>query len=162
MEINNPFLELLNSVGALDGAIRDLKEREKYYPKRILKSGPCTIVFWQDGTKTMVRRAMDEVDDDYSAFTAALAIKIFGSNSAVKRTVKSKLVEQIKKPKNRKAATEEEIAEHVKWLFDKIMTFSVTAWTCPNCNIKVPYEIIDNEVVAVCPNCGLSQKLSVE
>ena len=71
-----------------------------YIPKRILKSGPCTIVFWQDGTKTMVRRAADEADDDYSAFTAALAIKIFGSNSAVKRTVKNKLVEQIKKPKN--------------------------------------------------------------
>lgn len=71
-----------------------------YIPKRILKSGPCTIVFWQDGTKTMVRRAADEVDNDYSAFTAALAIKIFGSNSAVKRTVKNKLVEQVKKAKN--------------------------------------------------------------
>lgn len=71
-----------------------------YIPKKILKSGPCTIVFWQDGTKTMVRRSEDEVDDDYSAFTAALAIKIFGSNSAVKRTAKNKLVEQIKKPKN--------------------------------------------------------------
>lgn len=75
---------------------------EKYSPKKILKSGPCTIVFWQDGTKTMVRRATDEVDDDYSAFTAALAIKIFGSNSAVKRIVKDKLVEQIKKTKNPK------------------------------------------------------------
>lgn len=71
-----------------------------YIPKKIIKSGPCTIVFWQDGTKTMVRRAADEVDNDYSAFTAALAIKIFGSNSAVKRTVKNKLVEQVKKPKN--------------------------------------------------------------
>ena len=72
----------------------------KYIPTRILKSGPCTIVFWQDGTKTMVRRAMDEeTDSPYEAFTAALAIKIFGSNSAVKRTVKNKLVEQIKKTK---------------------------------------------------------------
>ena len=77
-----------------------IKQIGEYYPKKILKSGPCTIVFWQDGTKTMVRRADDEVDNDYSAFTAALAIKIFGSNSAVKRTVKNKLVEQIKKPKN--------------------------------------------------------------
>lgn len=77
-------------------------ERAKYYPKRILKSGPCTIVFWNDGTKTMVRRSEDEVDDDYSAFTAALAIKIFGSNSAVKRTVKNNLVDQIKKTKKTK------------------------------------------------------------
>lgn len=79
------------------------KQKYKYTPKKILKSGPCTIVFWLDGTNTMVRRATDEADDNYSAFTAALAIKIFGSNSAVKRTVKNNLVEQkkkIKKPQN--------------------------------------------------------------
>lgn len=73
------------------------KQKYKYTPKRILKSGPCTIVFWQDGTKTMVRRAADEVDDDYSAFTAALAIKIFGSNSAVKSLVKRNI--EFQKPK---------------------------------------------------------------
>lgn len=73
-----------------------------YIPKKILKSGPCTVVFWNDGTKTIVRRAADEVDDNYSAFTAALAIKIFGSNSAVKSTVKKNLVEQIKKTKKSK------------------------------------------------------------
>lgn len=83
---------LLNGVG-------DVQIKEYYYPNKIMKSGPCTIVFWKDGTKTMVRRAADEVDDDYSAFTAALAIKIFGSNSAVKRTVKNKTAKQVKKPK---------------------------------------------------------------
>lgn len=56
-------------------------------PKRILRSGPCTIVFWEDGTKTIVRKAPDEEDNAYAAFTAALAIKIFGSNQAVKRIV---------------------------------------------------------------------------
>ena len=78
------------------------KSGNKYVPRKILRSGPCTIVFWEDGTKTMVRRSEDEVDDDYSAFTAALAIKIFGSNSAVKRTVKNNLVDQIKKTKKHK------------------------------------------------------------
>ena len=56
-------------------------------PKRILRSGPCTIVFWEDGTKTIVRKAPDEEDNAYAAFTAALAIKLFGSNQAVKRIV---------------------------------------------------------------------------
>ena len=56
-------------------------------PKRILRSGPCTIVFWEDGKKTIVRKAPDEEDNAYAAFTAALAIKIFGSNQAVKRIV---------------------------------------------------------------------------
>ena len=93
----------LDNLCAITSAIIDIAQNTataKYTPTRILKSGPCTIVFWQDGTKTMVRRAADEVDNDYSAFTAALAIKIFGSNSAVKRTVKNKLIEQIKKTKN--------------------------------------------------------------
>lgn len=92
-------------------SFRDISEKIKkmfsnsadYIPKRILKSGPCTIVFWNDGTKTMVRRAMDEeTDSPYDAFTAALAIKIFGSNSAVKRIVKNNLVDQIKKTKKTK------------------------------------------------------------
>lgn len=59
-------------------------------PKRILRSGPATIVFWQDETKTIVKRAPDDPDNSYSAFTAALAIKIFGSNSALKKLVKEK------------------------------------------------------------------------
>lgn len=62
-------------------------------PKRILRSGPATIVFWADGTKTVVKCAADENDNAYAAFTAALAIKIFGSNSAVKKLVKSKTEE---------------------------------------------------------------------
>lgn len=65
---------------------------------RILKSGPVTIVFWKDGTKTMVRRAPDEEDNTYAAFTAALAIKLFGSNSALKRMLKEKVeVQKLKK-----------------------------------------------------------------
>lgn len=63
-------------------------------PKRILRSGPATIVFWVDGTKTIVKRAPDEEDNEYAAFTAALAIRIFGSNSKVKKIVKTKLEEQ--------------------------------------------------------------------
>ncbi len=61
--------------------------RPDYLPVRILKSGIATIVFWQDGTKTVVKRGSDEPESDYAAFTAALGIKIFGSNSALKRIV---------------------------------------------------------------------------
>ena len=60
-------------------------------PNRILKSGDRTIVFWEDGTKTIVKRAEDEADNDYAAFTAAFAIKLFGSNSALKRMIDKKL-----------------------------------------------------------------------
>ena len=43
-----------------------------YYPDRILKSGNRTIVFWNDGEKTIVKRADGEPDNTYVAFTAAL------------------------------------------------------------------------------------------
>ena len=58
--------------------------------KKILTSGNRTIVFWTDGTKTIVKRANDERPNDYSAFTAALAIKVYGNNSQVKRILDRK------------------------------------------------------------------------
>ena len=67
---------------------------DKFTPTRILRSGPATIVFWPDGTKTVVKRAPDEEDNAYAAFTAALGIKIFGSNSKLKKTVKDLMEEQ--------------------------------------------------------------------
>lgn len=72
-------------------------------PCRILKSGDRTIVFWPDGEKTIVKRAADEPDNDYAAFTAALGIKLFGSNSALKRMIERKTVQQ--KPKKKKQDT---------------------------------------------------------
>lgn len=65
--------------------------------KRILKSGDRMIVFWADDTKTVVKRAKDETDSDYAAFTAALGIKLYGSNSALKRIVKSAETQKPKK-----------------------------------------------------------------
>ena len=72
-------------------------------PCRILKSGDRTIVFWPDGEKIIVKRAVDEPDNDYAAFTAALGIKLFGSNSALKRMIERKTVQQ--KPKEKKKDT---------------------------------------------------------
>ena len=71
-----------------------------YKPKRILKSGLATIVFWEDGSKTVVRRAEDEPDNEYTAFTAALAKRVFGSNNAIKKIIKTKT--EVQKKKNDK------------------------------------------------------------
>lgn len=67
--------------------------KNPYTPKRILRSGPATIVFWEDGTKTVVKRASVQPDNPYDAFTSALAIKVFGSNSQVKSVIKHKTEE---------------------------------------------------------------------
>lgn len=48
-----------------------------------------TIVGWLDGTATRVWLAKGEQNDPYIAFTAALAKKVYGSNSAIHRIVNS-------------------------------------------------------------------------
>jgi len=65
-------------------------------PTKIRKDGPVTVVFWQDGTATSVRCGADEQYDDYVAFCAALAKKLFLSNSAIKRVLKNTPVETVR------------------------------------------------------------------
>ena len=60
---------------------------KKLAVKRIFKTGERMTVLWEDGTKTIVKRAEDEPASDYAAFTAALGIKVFGTNSELKRLV---------------------------------------------------------------------------
>ncbi len=72
---------------------------EIFAPLRIVKNGVATIVFWQDGTKTVVKRGSDEAESDYAAFTAALGIKVFGSNSALKRIVSRTETQEKKRKK---------------------------------------------------------------
>ena len=65
--------------------------------KKIIKSGPCTIVIWEDGTKTIVRLREGEKDDEFAAFSAAVVKKLYGSNSAVTKMIKKKTFVQEKK-----------------------------------------------------------------
>lgn len=105
---NFPFIPpapIFRGLGyGLDSGYAIIMEKDerikKYTPKRVLKSGNATVVFWADGTKTVVKCAADEVPDDYDAFTAALAIKIFGSNSKLKKVIRSKT--EIQKQKGEK------------------------------------------------------------
>ena len=67
-------------------------------PKRITKKGRTTVVYWSDNTITAVRRSPDEPDNNYFAFTAALAKRIFRTNSNIKRIIETKT--EVQKPKN--------------------------------------------------------------
>lgn len=61
--------------------------------EKILRSGNRTIVFWADGEKTIVKlpdNATDDRDSIYTAFTAALAKRVYGNNSTVNRIVERK------------------------------------------------------------------------
>lgn len=56
--------------------------------KRVIFSGPVTIILWNDDTKTIVRRSSDDPNDHYAAFTAAVCKKLFGNSSAIRKIVK--------------------------------------------------------------------------
>ena len=70
-------------------------------PKKIIRSGEYTTVLWKDGTKTIVKRMPGSEDSDYSAFTAALAKKVYGTNSNVERIVS--MTERVKTKAEKKA-----------------------------------------------------------
>ena len=81
-----------------------------FTPQRILRHGIATIVFWSDGTKTVVKRHADEPDNEYTAFCAALAIKVFGSNSQIKSVLRHKT--ETVEPKGKKSGPTEKPEFH--------------------------------------------------
>lgn len=86
--------------------------------KKIIFSGPKTIVLWTDGTKTIVSMSKDETNfDPEAAFCAAYTKKMFGTNSKIKRVIKEK--------SNFEEYTKAAI-ENAKTEFDKFMEC-----TCP-------------------------------
>lgn len=80
-----------------DTLTEEEKERKKYTPKKIYYNNPVTVVFWEDNTKTIVRLHEGEEYNEYTAFTAALAKKIFGNNTVVNKIVKTGIVPKKKK-----------------------------------------------------------------
>ena len=90
-----------NKDNGFDSIIYDLKKKRKFAEggntmkkldvKKIIFSGPKTIVLWSDGTKTIVSMSKDEAKfDPEAAFCAAYTKKMFGSNSKIKRVIKEK------------------------------------------------------------------------
>ena len=55
--------------------------------KRVSFNGPATIVFWEDGTKTVVKRAEGDKHDIKVALLYAFAKKKFGNNSRIHKEI---------------------------------------------------------------------------
>lgn len=70
----------------------EMKEAKAVTPKRInfrkKNDDYYTDVLWEDGTVTVVKLREGEDFDEYAAFCAALAKKVFGSTNAVNTIVK--------------------------------------------------------------------------
>lgn len=79
-----------------DPLIKTVKTSEKeknimstidFRVKKIMHNGPATIVFWKDGTKTVVRLKEGDTYDPYAAFTAAVAKRLYGKNMKISEIV---------------------------------------------------------------------------
>ena len=57
--------------------------------RQVIFSGPKTILIWSDGSKTIVSCGENDVYDRYAGFCAAVAKKMFGSTSRVKKIIES-------------------------------------------------------------------------
>ena len=70
-------------------------------PKHIIHNWKTdeTIVIWPDGDKTVVKPTTDAERSPYSAFTAALAKRVYGSNTQVTKRVMMTEEPEPKKPK---------------------------------------------------------------
>lgn len=141
---------------------------KKVTPKNIFKNGLYTTVLWADGAKTIVKRGEDDPDDEYSAFTAALARKIYGTNSAVKRIVRMTKVQskKYKEPKDAPANPFSTLADAIVNSVAKVTeTLSKPKDACPidkpclgslNDLAKQQYEEYLNRKPDKwkCPKCG--------
>lgn len=87
----------------------------------IVFSGPATIVFWADGTKTVVKCMAGEKYERYAGFMAACMKKMFGSTSRAKSVMNYFAIDQLPKEKKEK----EEPAETVPGPMDEVIKEAV-------------------------------------
>lgn len=84
---------------------------------RIIFSPPATIVFWDDGTKTVVKAMEGEKFEKYAGFMAACMKKMFGSTSRAKAIMNECDMDNLKpvvetKPKPEPKKTEQKPKEY--------------------------------------------------
>lgn len=70
--------------------LEDAVECEELTIERIIFNDPATVIFWSDGEKTVVKTAEGDTYSPYYGFCCAVAKRIFGNNSAIKKIMKRK------------------------------------------------------------------------
>ena len=69
-----------------------LHRRFRFAPKEIIYNDAATIVYWTDGTKTVVKCNENDEYSEYAGFVAAVAKKMYGGANAINRLIDSKKV----------------------------------------------------------------------
>lgn len=69
------------------------KTATRFTPKKVIFNDPATIVIWNDGTKTIVKRREGEIDDKEKAVMYCILKKMCGSKSNMDKYLKTFLEE---------------------------------------------------------------------
>lgn len=82
---------------------KDLAVYTAVTPVKIVFNNPATIVFWKDGTKTVVKRQKGTPFNKYYGYLAALGKKLHGSTIKVERLIEQIGIEEkpAKKPRKK-------------------------------------------------------------
>lgn len=64
----------------------------RFAPEKIIYHDAATIVYWADGTKTVVKCNENDEYSEYAGFVAAVAKKMYGGANAINRLIDSKKV----------------------------------------------------------------------
>ena len=88
------FPATIHNINRLYGMI--VNKNPAVVPKQVIFNNPATIIFWSDGTKTVVKKEENAEFNPYYGFCAAVTKKTFGNNSIVNRIVKNAIYQEKK------------------------------------------------------------------
>ena len=85
-------------------------------PVKIIYNYPATVVYWKDGTKTVVKCSENDLFDEQAGFKAALAKKLYGHNHFIQKMVDHRKVydKDHKVPDKRLRQKKPKIAKNAK------------------------------------------------
>lgn len=70
-----------NAISAYDYLLKEqIKEKNKYEIADVIFNGPATIVFWKDGTKTVVKCTKGDTFSEDSGVALCIAKKMMGDS----------------------------------------------------------------------------------
>lgn len=98
--INKQYVDIRNAINKQDKGEKEMDYSKCYQenqksrkvnvlPVKVIYHNPATIVFWGDGTKTVVKASSHDEFNEFAGFCAALAKKVYGTSSMVRRIVES-------------------------------------------------------------------------
>jgi len=103
----NPIYKVKADGFATGGLIPKPKPEVRFWEDaKIYRNGLDTVVIWKDGSKTHVKCQEDDDLDDLRAFEEALAKRLYGSRTALKKFAKKNTIDIAKK--RQKKATKKE------------------------------------------------------